>query len=153
MYPQGSILGPILFLIYINDLAKICNKVFSIFFAKDSNILENGKDLLEIQDTLNLQLKEISTWLNVNKLYMNISKTQFMVFSGNRKEDHLINLKIEGNLLTRVYESKFLGIVIDDKLSWKEHIINVSKKVSKGIGIVVKARKYLPKETLLNFVL
>ena len=106
--------------------------------------------MLEIQNILNTELREISAWLNDNKLFMNVSKTQFMIFSGKKYEDHLINLHIEGNSLERVYKSKFLGVVIDDKLTWKDHILHVSKKVSKGLGIILKARKCLNNNTLLS---
>ena len=123
---------------------------FLYFFADDSNIFKNGKDVYHIQNTINDELRSITEWLNVNKLFMNISKTQYMVFSKKKINDSIINLKIEEQVLTRVIKSKFLGVIIDDQLTFKDHVAHISSKVAKGIGIICKARSVLNTDSLLS---
>ena len=120
--PQGSILGPLLFLIYINDLAGICKHIMPIFFADDSNLFVNGTDLKVMESQLNDDLCSVSTWLKVNKLSLNIDKTQFMMFSRKKYKNHNVDLKIEGQSIDKVHHTKFLGIIIDDNLNWKNHV-------------------------------
>ena len=79
--PQGSILGPLLFLIYVNDLANVCKFTMPIFFADDSNLFQDGESLNEIENILNEELNEIVKWLKVNKLTLNVDKTQCMLFT------------------------------------------------------------------------
>ena len=79
--PQGSILGPLLFLIYINDLANVCVHTLPILFADDTNLFISGKNLNDMAVFINYELEEISTWLKANRLSMNVKKTHFMVFS------------------------------------------------------------------------
>ena len=79
--PQGSILGPLLFLIYINDLANVCKFTMPIFFADDSNLFQDGGSLNEIENILNEELNEIVKWLKVNELTLNVDKTQCMLFT------------------------------------------------------------------------
>ena len=131
-------------------MCTICNDVFSIFFADDSNIFKSDKDLYVIEQVLNSELNKIAIWLKANKLYMNVSKTQYMIFSGRKNQNHSVKLRIEGNQLTCVNKSKFLGVVIDNKLSWKDHVSHVKNKVSKGIGIIAKAKPLLCKKSLLS---
>ena len=93
--PQGSILGPLLFLIYINDFVDSSDILKSILFADDTNVFHSDSDLLTVQNTMNLELTSVSTWLLSNKLSLNVSKTKFMLFAGNKKINHDITIRIE----------------------------------------------------------
>ena len=146
--PQGSILGPLLFLIYINDLAYICKFTMPIFFANDSNLFQDGESLNEIESILNEELNEIVTWLKVNKLTLNVDKTQCMLFT-RKKCNTKLSIKIENSFITQVTKTKFLGIIIDEKLNWKDHILYISNKISKATGVIIKARM-LGKRALLS---
>ena len=102
-------------------------------------------------NVMNIELNKLSIWLKANKLSLNVKKTHFMFFSPPRKKAEFSNrLTIQGENINQVHETKFLGVMVDDKLSWACHINYISKKVSKGIGILYKARKYLPKSCLVT---
>ena len=147
--PQGSILGPILFLVYINDLVNVCQELMAILFADDTNLFKTGKDPQIIQDVINTELQRVSTWLKVNKLSLNIDKTHFMIFTKKPTRPSL-DIRIDGKKINEVNNTKFLGAYIDQKLNWKDHIKYTSGKISRGIGMIIKARKYLNKESLMN---
>ena len=146
--PQGSILGPLLFLIYINDLTKVCSQSSPFLFADDTNLFMTGKCLQNMVNSLNKELKEISLWLKVNKLSLNIKKTHYMVFTSKKKTSDPLNIYIDECCIDKVNCTKFLGVYIDDKLNWKKHISYISGKISRGLGIVLKARRILPLNTL-----
>ena len=148
--PQGSILGPLLFLIYINDLANICQYTMPILFADDSNLFTNGTDVRKIELELNEELRNIASWLKINKLSLNVNKTQYMVFTRKLNKIEDIVLKVEGKTIERVTQTKFLGVIIDEKLTWRNHVNYIATKIAKGIGILIKARFYLSKETLVS---
>jgi hypothetical protein len=147
--PQGSILGPLLFLLYVNDIAMVSDYFLTTIFADDTSLFSSGNDITTLTQQANTDLTKINEWLQCNKLSLNVSKSNYMLFS-KRDLTTDISISINDQQIQRVQNTKFLGIVLDEKLTWKEHISNVRKKVSKGIGILYKCRKYLSKQTLLN---
>ena len=148
--PQGSILGPILFLLYINDLASVSEFCFSVLFADDTNMFITGKDMNVLCRQLNEDLRNIQEWLQCNKLSLNVLKTHYMIFTPKNKVIDDIEVKIHDVQIQRVYTTKFLGVQIDSKLTWKMHIEYTCKKLSKCVGILCKARKKLYKSTLIS---
>ena len=149
--PQGSILGPLLFLIYINDLGTISSHFSMILFADDSNLFIKGKDLDSITSALNDKIAVLVDWLRANRLSLNIDKTHYMLFTPKKREiPPDINILINGTRLTRVTECKFLGVMIDEKITWKAHINYISRKAAKTLGILNKARRYFQQPTLIT---
>ena len=148
--PQGSILGPILFLLYINDLTSVSEYCFSVLFADGTNMFITGKDMDTLCHQLNEDLRNVQEWLQCNKLSLNVLKTHYMVFAPRNKLIDDIVVKIHGVQIQRVYVTKFLGVQIDSQLTWKTHIEYTCKKLSKCVGILCKARKKLYKSTLIS---
>ena len=146
--PQGSILGPLLFLIYINDLPNVCDKTMPFLFADDTNLLISGSNSQKLYEAANNDLNAIAEWLKVNRLSLNVKKTHYMVFSYTKVKSDNAELKIEGETIPEVSKTKFLGVIIDNRLNWQHHINYISCKVAKGIGIILKIRKVLDNESL-----
>ena len=115
----------------------------------DTNLFFSGSDPKELEYGINTELDHISTWLKVNKLSLNVQKSHFMVFSRKKKYKCDVTLRIENQVIEEVAENKLLGVIIDNKLTWKSHIQNTVKKISRGVGIIIKARHYLNK--MLSF--
>ena len=147
--PQGSILGPLLFILYINDISNVSHKVLPILYADDSNLFVKGNNIDEMISMLNAELSKIYEWLNVNRLSLNIDKTQCILFKGKKKKiNRTSNVNVSNRIITFVDHIKFLGVTIDSSLTWEHHSKCIRNKMSKGIGILTKAKKNLKRETL-----
>ena len=141
--PQGSILGPLLFLIYINDLNQCSEHLKFIHFADDSTLYAKGKTLSCLTSKINQELKKVVKWLRINRLSLNVSKSSYTVFS-NCSQTALPQIIIDDISLEHSLCTKFLGILVDSKLNFASHIRNVCTKVSRAIGICNKLVTILP---------
>ena len=149
--PQGSILGPTLFLIYINDIVNVSSLLHIILFADYTNLFLSGRSIDELVSVVNKELEKIADWFKANQLSLNISKTNFIIFCNSKKKYDSSNLKVILNniAIQQVNHVKFLGVYIDEHLNWDKHVQEIASKLSKNIGIMTKLKFILPRNTLL----
>jgi len=150
--PQGSILGPLLFLLYMNDIASVSKILNLILFADDTNIFLSNRNLTTLIQNLNCELQLLNKWFLANKLSLNISKTNFIIFTSKQRKADLENQIVTFNCLpiAQVKHTKFLGVYIEEHLNWEHHIKQVESKISKSIGVLSKLKHYLPRHLLLT---
>jgi hypothetical protein len=127
---------------------KFLIKIKSVLFADDTNLIIRGKTQEEVEKIANDEMPTLISWLNTNRLSLNVKKNNVMIFGKNRHKQ--IKIFIENEQLEIVQNTKFLGIIVDSQLSWKPHIEQITKKVAKVIGVISRAKQFLNKKTLIQ---
>ena len=139
--PQGSILGPLLFILYINDIINSSGLFKFILFADDSTLYASHGDLRHLVHLVNDDLTNINNWVKANKLTLNIEKTKCVIFHRNKKKPTPHEPVKLGNIALKEEQSiRFLGVIVDKHMSWKPHIQNLICKISKQCGILYLTR-------------
>ena len=147
--PQGSVLGPLLFIIYINDIVNTSSVLNYVLFADDTNLFSSHTNLDTLINILNKELDKVSNRLKVNKLSLNIKKTHFILFHNKQKLiNNKININMDNSEIEQVFSTKFLGVIINENLTWSDHTCVLLNKTSKNLGVIRKLSKTLPLDIL-----
>ena len=146
--PQGSVIGPILFLLYINDMERCSYGPRFVHYADDTTIFSSDNNIERLSIEINQSLSSVSEWLRTNRLSLNIKKTSYMIFT-NRKYPN-ITLRVGDRDLDRVNSAKYLGVTIDSSLKFNEHINYVTNKISRGVGVMRRVSYDAPFRVIRN---
>ena len=149
--PRGSVLGPLLFLLYINDIYKSSKQLSFHLFADDTAIYYSHDNIHSLQKNINIELTKVALWLNANKLSLNVSKSCFILFHPPQKKLPKISLAINDLPIPEKTSVKYLGVILDQHLTWKEHVQHANMKIHKGMGILYKVRYFVTSQILRSF--
>ena len=147
--PLGSVPGPLLFLIYINDLQNTTNCSDIYHFADGKNLLYSSKSLKNINKKINFDLKKIIEWIRANKILLNIGQTKIMLFRTKKIEiKKYMNFKISGQKINILKEAKYLGLKLDQHLTFRQHMDTIQLKLNRANGLLAKIRYHVDSKLL-----
>ena len=148
--PQGSVLGPLFFILFINDLYKCCPEGKVRLFADDTTIFFHKNNINDIITTGKLIMIQLTNWLRANKLTLNADKSTFTIFKSHKKKIPNMPETIEflNQSIKRASHNKFLGVILDEHLSWSNHITELSNKLKRLFHIFYNIRDFLSKENI-----
>ena len=153
--PQGSILGPLLFLLFINDLPLFTSNVLTDMYADDTTLYFIHRSLEAIERNLQIALNELNIWCKNNGMVLNTAKTKVMLITTKQKRNGLVNDKIELNCnndqIQTITSSKILGVFVDNNLCWSEHVKHITKKIASNVWLLSKIKTYLSLEHRVQF--
>ena len=143
--PQGSILGPLVFLVYINDQSKYLGECRTSLYTDNTAVYYSSSSYVDVMLALRIEADNLTQWLRVNKLTLNVAKTKYMLFGTKRKLDHIQPMKLSANNeeIERVTNSKYLGIHLGEALNFEVHLDTLYRKTCSKLGAVKKARNCL----------
>ena len=152
--PQGSILGPLLFIIYINDINMATSTFKATIYADDTALSATlsafSVSELSVEEKINKELDKVNDWFKLNKLSLNIAKTKAMLFHTPQKRVIPPNIMINDTNIEFVNNFNYLGIIFDSNLSWNYHIDMVSRKIARTVGVMARLKNFLPAKVLLT---
>ena len=141
--PQSSMLGPLLFLIFVNDMSNSTKVLHPVLFVGDTNLFCSGSNIGTLFEIAKQELSQINDWFLANKLSLNVEKTKYMFFHKRIEQENIVLklplLQLNSHIIEKENSLKFLGVILDEHLNWKKHIQLIENKVSKNVGVLYKA--------------
>lgn len=153
--PQGTVLGPLLFLLYINDINDVVNNTCEIIqYADDTMIFTHGCNMQSIKQNLECNISGLSRFFQMHKLILNLEKTKFIIIAGRKNQNSdSVSLVIDGYEVKPVKNAKYLGVIVDNRLSFADEVSSILRKMAQGIKAIYRVRDFVPQKTrvlLLN---
>ena len=155
--PVYNILGPLLFIIYMNDLPLSVKEANITMYADDTSLSKAIRGIQDLKEQLIPAFVQVCKWLQCNKLNLNAIKTEFMMLGTHQRLHQLdyapettpFKLAVNDYEIRRVRKDKYLGLIVDENLTWKEHIDYICGKIKRGVGVLKRIRHFIPKDSLL----